>query len=63
VNVFHMGGAIAAADPEETAFSERSAPFMVSIDGMWSDPTDDEDRIAWVRSAWEAVRRYGNGAV
>jgi len=63
VNVFHMGGAIAAAGPEETAFSERLAPFMVSIDGMWSDPTDDEDGIAWVRSAWEAVRPYGNGAV
>ena len=43
VNVFHMGGAIAAADPEATAFAERSAPFMVSIDGMWTDPADDAD--------------------
>jgi FAD/FMN-containing dehydrogenase len=63
VNTFHMGGAIAAVDPEATAFSERSAPFMVSIDGMWSDPADDADTIAWVRSAWEDVKQHGNGAV
>lgn len=63
VNVFHMGGAIAAMDPEATAFSERSAPFMVSIDGMWTDPADDVDTIAWVRSAWEAISAFGNGGV
>jgi FAD/FMN-containing dehydrogenase len=63
VNTFHMGGAIAAVDPEATAFAERSAPFMVSIDGMWSDPADDTDTIAWVRSAWDAVSAFGNGGV
>ena len=63
VNVFHMGGAIAAVDPEATAFAQRSAPYMVSIDGMWTDPADDADTIAWVRSAWEDVAEYGNGGV
>jgi FAD/FMN-containing dehydrogenase len=36
---------------------------MVSIDGMWDDPADDADRIAWVRSAWAAVGEFGNGGV
>ena len=63
VNTFHMGGAIAAVDPEATAFAERSAPFMVSIDGMWDDPADDADTIAWVRSAWDEVEEFGNGGV
>ena len=63
VNTFHMGGAIAAVDPEATAFAERSAPYMVSIDGMWSEPADDEATIAWVRSTWETVKAYGNGGV
>ena len=63
VNVFHLGGMIAATDPEATAFSERSAPYMVSIDGMWTDPADDADTIAWVRSAWEDLGRFGNGGV
>jgi Berberine and berberine like len=63
VNAFHMGGAIAEVDPEATAFSERAAPFMVCIDGMWDDPADDADSIAWVRSAWAAVGEFGNGGV
>jgi FAD/FMN-containing dehydrogenase len=63
VNTFHMGGAIAAVDPEATAFAQRSAPFMVSIDGMWDDPAADEDMIGWTRSAWEAIAQHGNGGV
>ena len=63
VNTFHMGGAIAAVDPEATAFAHRSAPFMVSIDGMWDDPGDDDATIAWVRSAWDDVAAHGNGGV
>jgi len=62
-NVFSMGGAIAKVDPEATAFATRTAPFMVSIDGMWSDAEDDAANIAWTRSAWEAVQQFGTGEV
>ena len=63
VNTFHMGGAIADVDPEDTAFAERSAPFMVSIDGMWADPADDDAQRRWVRSTWEDDRQFGTGGV
>src|SRR3954451_799240 len=63
VNMFHMGGAIADVGPEETAFSERTSPYMVSIDGMWSDPADDVDNVAWVRSTWDAFSEFGTGGV
>jgi hypothetical protein len=63
VNTFHMGGAIAAVDPEDTAFSERSAPYMVSFDGMWTDPANDARTIGWIRSAWDALREFGTGGV
>ncbi len=63
VNMFHMGGAINDVGAEDTAFAERSASYMASIDGMWTDPADDADNIAWVRSAWEAIGEYGTGAV
>jgi FAD/FMN-containing dehydrogenase len=62
VNTFHMGGAIADVDPEETAFSERTPPYMVSIDGMWTEG-DDADYVAWVRSTWDAISEHGTGAV
>jgi FAD/FMN-containing dehydrogenase len=63
VNTFLMGGAIADVGPEETAFAERSAPDMVSIDGLWSDAADDAATVAWVRSVWDDVREYGTGGV
>jgi FAD/FMN-containing dehydrogenase len=56
VNTFHMGGAIAKVDPEATAFAERSAPYMVSIDGMWDDPAQNDANVAWVRGVWESVK-------
>jgi hypothetical protein len=63
VNTFHMGGAIADVGEEDTAFATRSAPFMVSIDGMWTDPADNVKNVAWVRSAWEEVSKFGTGDV
>jgi hypothetical protein len=63
VNTFAMGGAIAEVDPEDTAFATRDAPYMVSIDGMWTDEVSDEDGVAWVRSAWEDVKEHGTGDV
>ncbi|MGH2689628.1 MAG: FAD-binding oxidoreductase, partial [Actinomycetota bacterium] len=61
VNVWHMGGAINAVGPDETAFGERSAGYLVSIDGNWPDPALDRDGVAWVRAAWGAIGRYGTG--
>jgi FAD/FMN-containing dehydrogenase len=63
VNTFHMGGAIASVGPEETAFHQRTSPYMVSIDGMWADPAEDDANIAWVRSAWNSVAEHGTGEV
>ena len=48
---------------EDTAFSERSSPFMISIDGMWDDPADSEANVAWVRAAWDEIGRFGTGGV
>jgi hypothetical protein len=60
-NTFHLGGAVHDVGVEETAFPERSAPFMVSFDSMWTDPADDAAAIAWTRSAWQEMTQYGNG--
>jgi FAD/FMN-containing dehydrogenase len=63
VNAFHMGGAIADVDPEDTAFAERNGQYLLSIDGLWSHPADDEANIEWVRSTFAAFEPYGNGSV
>ncbi len=61
VITFLMGGAINRLGPEETAYSERSANWMVSIDGNWKDRAEDERVIGWVRDAWSDVHRLGTG--
>jgi hypothetical protein len=63
VNTFRLGGAVNRVGPEETAFAERSAPYMVSIDTMWSDPAEDDAAISWGRAAFEEMTKYGNGSV
>jgi FAD/FMN-containing dehydrogenase len=57
----HLGGAIARIGAEETAFGDRDAEFMLSVDSIWSDPTDDERNIAWTRAFWEDMRRFARG--
>jgi FAD/FMN-containing dehydrogenase len=63
VNTFRLGGAVHRVGPEETAFAERSAPYMVSLDTMWSDPAQDEAAIAWARAAFGEVAKFANGNV
>jgi len=62
MNLMSMGGAIARVDPEATAFSERSAPYLLSIDGVWDEEADDDAVVGWVRSTWEAIGKFGNGS-
>ena len=58
-----MGGAINRVAAEDTAYSERSANWMVSIDGNWQDPNDDDKVISWVRGAWAEVHQHGTGSL
>jgi FAD/FMN-containing dehydrogenase len=63
IGTFHRGGAVHAIAAQDTAFAERSAPFMVSIDTNWIDPAQDTAAIAWGRATWEEIAKYGNGNV
>ncbi len=62
MNIWHLGGAIAAVGAEDTAFAERSAKYMVSIEGNWRDPALDAEVVAWVRAAWRRIGEFGNGS-
>jgi FAD/FMN-containing dehydrogenase len=58
---FLMGGAINKVGPEDTAYSERSANWMVSVDGNWHRAEDDDEVIGWVRDTWSQVHKLGTG--
>ena len=63
VVTFLMGGAINTVGAEDTAYSERSANWMLSMDGNWADASDDEKVISWVRDAWAELHEHGTGTL
>ena len=61
VATFQMGGAINRVSPTDTAYAERSAPWMSSIDGNWENPADNDANIAWVRESFRQISPYSTG--
>jgi FAD/FMN-containing dehydrogenase len=57
IHVPIMGGATAAVSAADTAFGDRSAPFMLSFDGGTHDPEKFDEVREWVRESIEAARR------
>lgn len=58
VPIWHHGGAMSRVGPEETAFGDCSAPYLLSLDSTWVDPADSEENVAWTRAVWEEMQRF-----
>lgn len=50
IHIPQMGGATSRVGAEASAFGDRSAAYMLSVDGNWTEPADDEAGITWTRS-------------
>jgi FAD binding domain/Berberine and berberine like len=61
--IYPMGGAINGVGAEDTAYGERSANWMVSIEANWHDASDDDRVISWVRDTWTELQEYGTGSL
>ena len=57
-SIWNFGGATAKVAADATAFGDRSMPYMLSIDSVWSDPADDDANIDWTRDFWERMRAH-----
>lgn len=62
VVTFLWGGAINRVGSEDTAFTERSASWMASVDGNWTDPAENTENVAWVRETWSEIAEFGTGS-
>lgn len=60
-NLQHLGGTMSRVEPRETAFAQRTAPYLISVDGAWADPADDDRGISFVRTLWDDLREYSTG--
>jgi FAD binding domain/Berberine and berberine like len=52
----YLGGAAAQVAADETAFGDRSAPFIMNLLANWADPTADADNISWIRAVFKKLR-------
>ena len=56
VELAYLGGAAAHMSAVETAFGDRSAPFIVSLLACWSAPAADDAHVGWVREQFNQLR-------
>jgi hypothetical protein len=56
IELAHLGGAAAKPAADETAFGDRSAPFIMNLLANWSDPAADAVNIAWIRGLFNKLR-------
>jgi FAD/FMN-containing dehydrogenase len=59
-SLWNFGGATAQIPSDATAFGDRSMGWMYSLDGVWSDPVDDEANMAWSREGWANSAAFGH---
>jgi len=56
IELAYLGGAAGRVPADETAFGDRSAPFILNLLGNWSDPAGDERNISWIRGLFTKLR-------
>jgi len=56
IELAYLGGAAARIGADETAFGDRSAPFILNLLANWSEPSADADNIAWIRGIFNKLR-------
>jgi hypothetical protein len=56
IELAYLGGAAAQVGARETAFGDRSAPFVLTLLANWSEARDDNENISWVRGLFNRLR-------
>jgi hypothetical protein len=61
IHVHQMGGAVARVGAGETAFGDRSAPFVLNAVAGWHDPAVADEHVGWSRSVIDAAAHASTG--
>lgn len=56
IELAYLGGAAAMISADETAFGDRSAPFILNLLGNWASPSADAANRAWIRDLFHKLR-------
>jgi FAD/FMN-containing dehydrogenase len=64
IDIWFQGGAMGRVGADESAFGDRSAPYLLGIEANWKeDPHEDEANTAWARDCYSDMRRFSGGGV
>ncbi len=56
IELAYLGGAAGQVAAEETAFGDRSAPFVLTLLANWPDASGDAAHVVWVRGVFKQLR-------
>jgi hypothetical protein len=56
IELAYLGGAASQIPSRETAFGDRSAPFIMNLLANWSEAFADDAHISWVRGLFSKLR-------
>lgn len=56
IELAYLGGAAARVGADETAFGDRSSPFILNLLANWSEPSADVSNVTWVRGVFNKLR-------
>jgi hypothetical protein len=59
ITIWYHGGAMSRVGESETAYAGRDAPFLVTGEVSWTEPSQTTEAIAWGRAFWDAMGRPG----
>jgi len=56
IELAYLGGAVGRVSAAETAFGDRSAPFIVNLLANWENAEEDAANLSWVRNLFQVLR-------
>jgi hypothetical protein len=56
IELAYLGGAATRVGAADTAFGDRSSPFVINLLGNWSDAAEDVSNVSWVGSLFRSLR-------
>ncbi len=62
-NLSHMGNGVTSVSPTATAYSERGANFIFSLDANWLGGGPGTEHIEWARKTWDRLQPFSTGGI
>ncbi len=63
VKLAQLGGAVARAGENDTAFGYRDSRYAFVIQTRWKNPEEDSRQLAWTQQFFDAMKPYSTGKV